>query len=103
MTMQSVEVHLKRRPNGMPVAEDFAFVTQDLGDPGEGEVLVQNLFISVDPYMRGRMNEGKGYAEGYKLDEVMYGGAVGRVVASRHPDFAEGAIVSATTAGAKDS
>ena len=94
MTMQSVEVHLKRRPNGMPVAEDFAFVTQDLGDPGEGEVLVQNLFISVDPYMRGRMNEGKGYAEGYKLDEVMYGGAVGRVVASRHPDFAEGAIVS---------
>ncbi len=103
MTMQSVEVHLKRRPNGMPVAEDFAFVTQDLGDPGEGEVLVQNLFISVDPYMRGRMNEGKGYAEGYKLDEVMYGG---RWVASLHRvtrTLPKGPSCRATTAGAKDS
>ena len=70
MSMQSLEVHLKQRPNGMPVAEDFSFVERDLGDPEEGEVLVQNLYISVDPYMRGRMNEGKGYAEGLSLIHI---------------------------------
>ena len=58
MSMQSVEVHLKQRPNGMPVAEDFSFVERDLGDPEAGEVLVQNLYISVAPYMRGRMIKG---------------------------------------------
>jgi NADPH-dependent curcumin reductase CurA len=78
----------------MPTPEDFAFVERDLNDPGEGEVLVRNLFISVDPYMRGRMNDAKGYAEGYKLNEVLYGGAIGRVTASRNDGFQEGDLVS---------
>ncbi|MDA0790550.1 MAG: NADP-dependent oxidoreductase [Proteobacteria bacterium] len=94
MGFTSTEIHLKRRPNGMPVAEDFLFVENPLADPAEGQVLVRNLYLSVDPYMRGRMNEGKGYAEGYKLNEVMYGGAIGRVEASRNPAFAEGDLVS---------
>ena len=88
MPLTSIEVHLARRPRGMAVPEDFAFVQRELDDPGEGEVLVQNLFISVDPYMRGRMNEAQG------LNEVIYGGASGRVVASRLDDFHEGDLVS---------
>lgn len=88
MAMRSTEVHLARRPSGMAVPEDFVFVERELPDPGEGEVLVQNLFISVDPYMRGRMNEAQ------SLNEAMYGGAIGRVAASRNDDFQEGDLVS---------
>ena len=93
MGFTSTEVHLKRRPSGMPVPEDFEFVQNELPDPANGQVLVRNTYLSVDPYMRGRMNEGPGYAEGYKLNEVMYGGAIGRVVATQHPGFAEGDLV----------
>ncbi len=93
MALTSTEIHLARRPSGMAVPEDFVFVERKLGDPGEGEVLVQNLFISVDPYMRGRMNEGRGYAAGYQLNEAMFGGAIGRVVASRQNAFQEGDLV----------
>ena len=89
MAMRSTEVHLARRPRGMAVSEDFVFVTRELPDPGEGEVLVQNLYISVDPYMRGRMNAG-----GFHVNEVMYGGAIGRIAASRRNDFEEGDLVS---------
>lgn len=94
MPFSSTEVHLARRPSGMAVPEDFAFVTRQLPDPGEGEVLVGNLFISVDPYMRGRMNEAQTQGQGFRLNEVMYGGAIGRVVASRHNGFEEGDLVS---------
>ena len=87
MPLTSTEVHLARRPVGLAVPEDFIFVERELADPGEGEVLVQNLYISVDPYMRGRMNEG------YRLNEAMFGGAIGRVVASRQNDFQEGDLV----------
>ena len=94
MPFSSTEVHLARRPKGMAVPEDFVFVTRQLPDPGEGEVLVRNLFISVDPYMRGRMNEVQTHGEGFRLNEVMSGGAIGRIVASRHNDFEEGDLVS---------
>lgn len=94
MTMQSKEVHLKRRPSGMPVADDFELVERSLPDPGDGQVLVQNLYVSVDPYMRGRMNDARGYAECYALGEVMSGGAIGRVVASGHADYGVDQIVS---------
>ena len=90
MPLTSTEVHLARRPSGMPVAEDFVFVRRELADPGAGEVLVRNLYISVDPYMRGRMNEGADF----RLNEVLHGGAIGRVVASRLDDFREGDLVS---------
>ncbi|GAB2864243.1 NADP-dependent oxidoreductase [Actinoallomurus bryophytorum] len=91
--MKTREVHLKARPQGWPTPEDFAVVEAELAPPGDGEVLVRNLFMSVDPYMRGRMNDVKSYAPPYRLDEVMYGGAVGEVVESRSPDLAEGDVV----------
>jgi NADPH-dependent curcumin reductase CurA len=87
------EVHLVSRPQGWPVPEDFALVEVDLPDPGPGEVLVRNTFMSVDPYMRGRMNDVASYAPPYQLGEVMYGGALGEVVVSNSPDLAVGQTV----------
>lgn len=82
---QSREVHLKRRPVGVPVPEDFELVTVDLPAPAAGQVQVRNLYMSVDPYMRGRISGVKSYAEPWRLGEVMRGGAVGEVIASNDP------------------
>jgi NADPH-dependent curcumin reductase CurA len=90
----SREIHLAARPHGAPRPEDFALVEVDVPDPGEGEVLIRNAYISVDPYMRARMNEVESYAASYRVGEVMWGGAVGQVVASRNERFAEGTWVS---------
>ncbi len=73
--------NLMRRPTGEPVPEDVALVTVDLPDPGPGEVLVRNTFVSVDPYMRNRMNDAKSYVPPFQLDAPMTGGAVGVVEA----------------------
>jgi NADPH-dependent curcumin reductase CurA len=78
----STQIQLIRRPVGTPTREDFATVTVDLPDLGPDEVRVRNEFVSVDPYMRGRMNESKSYIQPFGLDETMTGGAVGRVVES---------------------
>jgi len=90
----SREIHLAARPHGAPRSEDFALVEVDVPDPGEGEMLIRNAFISVDPYMRARMNEVESYAPSYRVGEVMWGGAVGQVVASRNDRFPEGSWVS---------
>ena len=74
------QVHLKSRPDGLPTHDNFALVTVELPQPAAGEVLVKNLYMSVDPYMRGRMREDAVYAQAYALNEVMYGGAIGEVV-----------------------
>lgn len=87
---QSREWHLVARPHGWPKTEDFALRETEVGEPGPGQVLVRNLYVSVDPYMRGRMNDAKSYAEPYRLDAPMHGGAVGRVVASDAEGFAVG-------------
>ncbi|MFJ2631029.1 NADP-dependent oxidoreductase [Streptomyces sp. NPDC087422] len=87
---KSREWHLVARPKGWPVPEDFALVETDVPEPGPGQILVRNLHLSVDPYMRGRMNEAKSYAPPYELNQPMHGGAVGRVVASRAEAFAVG-------------
>ena len=87
------QIHLISRPNGMPTAENFNLVEVELPSPNGGEVLVQNLYMSVDPYMRGRMRENAVYAEAYALDSVMYGGAVGEVVESADPSLKAGDIV----------
>ena len=78
----STQVHLVRRPIGTPRAEDFATVTTGLPELGQDEVRVRNAYVSVDPYMRGRMNDSKSYIPPFGLDEAMTGGAVGRVVES---------------------
>ncbi|GHC41262.1 NADP-dependent oxidoreductase [Streptomyces flavofungini] len=82
--------HLVRRPHGWPVPEDFALREVPVEAPAEGRVLVRNLYFSVDPYMRGRMNDVKSYIPPFQLDQPMDGGAVGVVVASNADGFAAG-------------
>ena len=75
----SREWHLTHRPHGVPVDEDFALVDVELPAPADGEILVRNTFLSVDPYMRGRMNEAKSYVPPFQLNQPMDGAAVGVV------------------------
>ena len=91
--MKTREVHLVARPEGWPKPEDFAIVEAELPPPGDGEVLIRNLFMSVDPYMRGRMNDVKSYVPPFKLNQAMTGGAVGEVVESRDPALEPGDVV----------
>ncbi|MEE9608351.1 MAG: NADP-dependent oxidoreductase [Myxococcota bacterium] len=90
----SREVRLAARPVGWPVESDFELVETPLSEPGEGEVLVRNVYMSVDPYMRGRMVDRRSYVPPFQLGEALAGGAVGQVLASRHPGFTEGDCVS---------
>ncbi|MFE3737498.1 NADP-dependent oxidoreductase [Streptomyces sp. NPDC059096] len=82
--------HLVARPHGWPESGDVALRDVPVAEPGEGRILVRNLYFSVDPYMRGRMNDVKSYVPPYQLDRPMEGGAVGEVVASRAEGFAVG-------------
>ncbi len=78
----STQIHLAARPNGWPTHDDFETVTIENGPLQPGQVRVENLFVSVDPYMRGRMNDARSYVAPYALGETITGGAVGRVVES---------------------
>jgi NADPH-dependent curcumin reductase CurA len=89
----SREVRLKSRPVGMPKAGDFEVASIDLGAPGDGQVLVRNRYMSVDPYMRGRMYDRPSYVPPFQIGQPLEGGAVGEVVESRSPDFAPGDLV----------
>lgn len=84
---------LAARPDGEPTPADFTIDTAEVPEPGEGQVLLEILYLSLDPYMRGRMSAAKSYAAPVEIGAVMEGGTVARVVTSRHPDFAEGDIV----------
>ena len=87
---QNRQIVMKRRPDGLPQEGDFELVTTPLPDPGEGEVLVRALYVSVDPGMRMRMNEGMSYTAAAQPGEVMGLAAVGEVVRSNAPGFAPG-------------
>jgi NADPH-dependent curcumin reductase CurA len=87
------QITLAQRPRGFPKDSDFRLVESPVPSPGEGQFLVRSLYLSVDPYMRGRMNDAPSYAPPVQIGEVMTGGVVGRVMESRHPRFAEGDIV----------
>lgn len=91
----SREIHLKRRPVGLPDESDFALVEVAVPEPGDGQVLVRNIYMSVDPYMRGRMIDRKSYVPPFQLDRPLSGGSVGQVVASRHKAFEAGDYVLA--------
>lgn len=91
---QSRQILLQSRPEGTPTAQNFAVETVSLADPGDGQVLVRNRFMSVDPYMRGRMRDIPSYAPPFQVGKAMEGGAVGEVVESRNPAFAVGDQVS---------
>ena len=87
---------LAARPKGLPTLSDWEYRTEPVPEPGEGQFLVRVLYISLDPAMRGWMNDGRSYVPPVGLGEVMRAGGLGRVVASRHPDFKAGDHVVGT-------
>ncbi|MEJ1126993.1 NADP-dependent oxidoreductase [Variovorax sp. CCNWLW225] len=84
------QIHLDNRPDGEAVASNFKLVTAETPALAESQVLVRHHYMSLDPYMRGRMNDSKSYAQPQPLGQVMQGGTAGEVVESRHPKFAPG-------------
>jgi len=90
----NMQVLLASRPTGWVTEENFRIVSTSVAKPAEGQILVRNHYLSLDPYMRGRMNDTKSYAAKAELDQVMVGGTVGEVVESRHPKFKAGDIVA---------
>ena len=84
------QIHLVSRPEGEAMAANFRLVEAPITEPGDGQVLIRNHFLSLDPYMRGRMNDAKSYAQPQPLDQVMQGGTAGEVVASRNERYQVG-------------
>jgi len=82
------EVHLISHPQGMPTEDDFIIIESEVAEPADGEIVIKNRFMSVDPAMRPPLSNGQ-----QKLNQVMPAGTIGVVVASRHPDFSEGDLV----------
>ncbi len=87
------QVTLASRPTGYPEPANFRLKESPIAKPGDGEFLVRMLWLSVDPYMRGRMRDAPSYAPPLEIGDVMVGGAVGEVVESKHPSYSEGEIV----------
>jgi NADPH-dependent curcumin reductase CurA len=105
----STEVRLVSRPRGWPAPENFALARVEVPAPAAGQVLVRNLYMSVDPYMRGRMNDVKSYVPPFQIGQPLEGGAVGEVIASEAPGLSPGDIVTSARgwrqyfiAGARD-
>jgi hypothetical protein len=92
----SREIRLASRPTGLPAAANFTLAQTELGTLQDGQVLVRNLFMSVDPYMRGRMNDGKSYVPQFELGKPLDGGAVGEVIESRAKGFKPGDAVTSS-------
>ena len=93
MSTMNRQILLAARPAGFPKDSDFKVVESPVPTPEDGQILVRSIYLSVDPYMRGRMNDVKSYAPPVQIDEVMGGGVVARVVQSDNPGFKEGDIV----------
>jgi NADPH-dependent curcumin reductase CurA len=91
--MKNRQIVLVTRPTGVPKESDFQLVEADVPKPAEGQFLVRTHYLSVDPYMRGRISDRKSYAEPVAIGEVMVGRTVGVVVDSRHPRFQTGDVV----------
>src|SRR5712671_3320783 len=93
MPERNRQIVLKRRPNGMPVPEDFGIAEGPLPEPGEGEVVLRGIYLSLDPYMRGRISGVRSYAKPVEIGAVIEGRVVGEVARSRDPAFGEGDYV----------
>jgi NADPH-dependent curcumin reductase CurA len=91
--MQNRQIVLASRPKGLPSTENFRFENTTLNDLKDGEVLLKSWFISVDPYMRGRMSDAKSYAASFQVDQPIKGGIVAKVIKSSSKSFLEGDIV----------
>lgn len=96
---QQKQIQLAKRPQGLPTKDVFHFETVDIPVPQDGEVLIQTKYVSVDPYMRGRMQDTKSYTPPFKLNEVIQGGVVGEVVESKSPQFEKVILFSDSLAG----
>jgi NADPH-dependent curcumin reductase CurA len=92
-TVRSREIRLASRPNGEPTDANFELATSDVGPPGDGEIQVRNTLMSVEPYMRGRMNDVKSYVPPFAVGEPLSGAAIGTVTASKSADVPVGATV----------
>src|SRR5512140_2358864 len=90
------QFRLAARPMGLPKRSDFNYTEEPVRDPGAGEILVKILYVSLDPAMRGWMNEGKSYIAPVGIGEVMRAGGIGEVIASKNPAFKVGDVVSCT-------
>jgi NADPH-dependent curcumin reductase CurA len=93
ITVTARQIVLAARPKGKPQLTDFRLEETTIPTPSSGQVLLGVQYLSLDPYMRGRMDDRKSYAKPLRLGEVMVGQTVARVIASRHPDYSEGDIV----------
>jgi NADPH-dependent curcumin reductase CurA len=93
LTKMNRSILLVSRPERMPNETNFRMIETPIPDLGEGEVLIRTLYLSVDPYMRGRMRDAKSYVPPFPLNEVLIGGVVGRIVESKNPDFSTNDIV----------
>jgi NADPH-dependent curcumin reductase CurA len=93
-TLTNHQIRLAARPNGLPTREGWSFTTEPVNEPDEGGVLIKTLALSLDPAMRGWMNEGKSYIPPVGIGEVMRAGGIGEVIASKNPAFAVGDTVS---------
>jgi NADPH-dependent curcumin reductase CurA len=93
MGLRSREIRLKSRPSGLPETANFELATVEAPDPGAGEALVRNMWMSVDPYMRGRMYDRPSYVPPFELGKALQGGAVGKVVQSNDPKLQAGDLV----------
>ena len=94
MSDTNIEIRLASRPSGRVTEDNFEMTVAPVPEPSDGEVLVRNIYLSVDPYMRGRMNDVKSYVPPFQVGEVLQGGVVGQVVVSRNPHFTEGDYVN---------
>ena len=92
---ENTRIVLAARPDGRPTTSDFRLEHSPVPEPADGEVLLENLYLSLDPYMRWRMSAAKSYAEPVGIGEVMVGGTVARIKQSRHSDWHEGDTVLA--------
>ena len=81
------QIVLAKRPSGKPESANFRLEASSIPAPEDGQVLCKTIFLSLDPYMRGRMNEGKSYAPPVEIDEVMGGGTVGQVIESKNSEL----------------
>jgi NADPH-dependent curcumin reductase len=93
MAEQNTQIRLASRPVGRPMAENFSVSTKPVPEPGDGQVLIRTQYLSLDPYMRGRMSDAPSYAPPVEVGGLMVGGTVGEVVASNDPGFAPGDAV----------
>jgi NADPH-dependent curcumin reductase CurA len=96
MATQNRQIRLGARPVGLPTEDDWQHTTEDVPEPGEGQFVVRTEYVSLDPAMRGWMNDARSYIRPVRIGEVMRAGALGSVIASNHPGFAVGDHVTGT-------